>query len=483
MKWGLNVKFICYTVFTIVFISLVFSVVFITQSRKALLREFNTRAQSLVKNLALNIEVPLFIENGSALLSLAQNLLQEKDVQSVRIFNHEGQEVVSIGKGRKLFYWQKEKILCPVYFSPEDKEGITEQMNLFFDETRNSEGQASFQPGQVIGNIEVVFSRKSIIRTLMRMRWWIFVAATAAVVIGGIAGLYFSRTLIQPIQRLAQATYSIARGNWEERLEVTGTDELGRLTESFNIMAESLITTRDQLENTYKELANKEKMAEIGKFSMIIAHELKNPLGIIKGSVDILAKKTTKPEIRETMISYILGEVKRLNVLIDDFLSFARPIPPQKILVGVNSVVSKAASHFIIPEEYDHKISLHTDLGSTPLIEIDDNQIYHVLLNLLNNAAQAIEGKGEIILKTDLKDKWVRIQVSDTGSGIQEEQKEKIFEPFFTTKAQGSGLGLAIVKKIVEKNHNGHITVSDSAGGGTIFEIFLPVSEREPGIQ
>ena len=472
MKWGLNLKFICYTVFIVVFISLVFSVVFIYQSRKALLNEFHTRAQSLVENLALNVELPLLIENNQAIASLAHNLLQEKDVQSVRIYDHNGVLMVSEYKEQKLLPWQKEKITCPVYLATEAEEDITDQLNLFFGEEQ-SDDHPSISPGQAIGNIEVMFSRKTIIRTLMRIRLWIFIAATIAVIIGGIAGLYFSRTLILPIQRLAQAAFSIARGNWEERIDVSSTDELGQLTESFNIMAESLISKRDQLENTYKELAQNEKMAEIGQFSMIIAHELKNPLGIIKGSIDILAKDTTTPDIKETMVSYVQDEVKRLNRLIDDFLSFARPTPPQKTPDDINSVVKKAAEHFILPEEYQKKVCIHTDIGSIPEIEVDNNQIYHVLLNLFNNSAQAIDASGDIFVKTRLEGEFIKILVKDTGCGIPEQNAEKIFEPFFTTKAKGSGLGLAIVKKIIN-NHGGAITASNMRGGGTCFEISLP---------
>ncbi len=473
MKWGLNLKFISYTVIIVVFISLIFSVVFIYQSRKALLKEFNTRAHSLVKNLALNIEVPLLIENKLAIKSLAQNLLQEKDVQSVTVYNERNKVLIAADKGVKLFPWQKEIISHIVTYTPDDGKDFTESMHLFFDQDQGGNVQKTYGSGQVIGRITVIFSRKSIIRTLMRMRWWIFVAATIAVVIGGITGLFFSRTLVLPVQRLAKATYSIARGNWEERLEVERQDELGQLTESFNLMAESLIANRDQLEKSYRELAQKEKMAEIGKFSMIIAHELKNPLGIIKGSADILSKKTTSTETRETMETYILEEVQRLNKLIDDFLAFAKPTPPQKILSDINTVIKKASDHFIVPEEWGKKIELHTDLNPLPEIEMDDNQIYHVLLNLINNSIQAIKKEGTIHLKTEFADGWIKIILGDSGPGISKQQREKIFEPFFTTKAKGTGLGLAIVQKIVV-NHAGHITVSNLPEGGACFEIFLP---------
>jgi len=470
MKWGLNVKFICYTVFIVVFISLVFSVVFIYQSKKALVHEFKTRAESLVKNLALNIEMPLLIENNESLESLAYNLLQEKDVQSVQIKDQTGTVFVEMGKDQKLFPWQEEKIVVPVYFTLEDKRDSSQQMPLFFEE-----GEKSRQTeNQLIGSISVVFSRKGIIKKLNRLRWWIFIAATMAAIIGGMAGLYFSRTLILPLQRLAGATYSIARGNWEERLENVRTDEVGRLTESFNMMAASLVAKKEELENTYKALVQKEKLAEVGNFSMIIAHELKNPLGIIKGSVDILDKPSTEAALKTTMIRYIQDEVLRLNKLINDFLSFAKPTPPNKSPADINRLVKRLAEHFTVPAEIDKCITIKADPGNLPKIDIDEEQIYQVLLNLVNNAVQSIDKKGTVFLETEKGDTVVRIRVSNTGAKIPDDLKEKIFEPFMTTKAQGTGLGLSIVKKHVE-NHQGHITVSDRESGGTTFEITLPV--------
>jgi signal transduction histidine kinase len=468
MKWGLNLKFICYTVFIVVFISLVFSAVFIFQSRKALLHEFKNTAQSLVKNLALNIEVPLFIENQSALSSLAQNLMKEESVQSVSIYNEAGKAMVSLSKGRQLFPWQQELVVYQVYFSSDTGGAMTDEMKLFYQQEKGGGDK-----GRLIGRIEVLFSRDSIISALNRMRWWIFISATIAACIGGVAALYFSRTLILPVQRLARATYSIARGNWEERLSISGTDELGQLTESFNLMAQSLISKRDELEDTYRALALRDRLAEIGKFSTIIAHELKNPLGIIKGAVDIIAKTSTAPQLRTTMTGYIQDEVQRLNKIIEDFLAFARPAPPQKVLCDVNDVVRKFASHFTIPDKAQKNVRLQVELGAQTQAEIDEDQIYQVLLNLANNALQAIGPDGLITIRTDCHEGLVTLQVLDTGPGIPPEMREKVFEPFFTTRAQGTGLGLAIVKKFIE-SHQGGVSIAEAPGGGTIFKIYLP---------
>lgn len=470
MKWGLNLKFICYTVFIVVFISLVFSVVFIFQSRAALLQEFRKRATSLVQNLAYNIEVPLFLENREALTDLAQNLLKEESVQSVKIINVQNVTLVSLSKNRRLMPWHKETVIEQVYFSPDDQSRLTENMQQFYDtETPPA------PTGPAIGRIEVLFSREGIIARLNTMRLWIFVAATIAAVIGGIAALYFSRTLILPVQRLARGTYAIARGNWDERLRIERHDELGQLTESFNIMAESLKAHKAQLEHTYRELAQRETMAEIGKFSMIIAHELKNPLGIIKGAVDILAKPTTTAAMRETMLGYIRDEVKRLNKQVEDFLAFARPAPPQKTLTDVNELVRTVVRRCALSEDGHERITLHTDLCERAEALLDENQIYQALLNLVTNAIQAISERGAITISTARRTDTITITVDDTGCGIPEDVREKIFEPFFTTKAQGTGLGLAIVKKFIENNH-GTVAITDRQGGGTCVTVTVPAA-------
>jgi signal transduction histidine kinase len=173
------------------------------------------------------------------------------------------------------------------------------------------------------------------------------------------------------------------------------------------------------------------------------------------------------------MTGYIQDEVRRLNKLIEDFLAFARPMPPQKALCDVNDVVRKLSNHFSVPDELHKNITLHVDLGAQTQAEIDENQIYQVLLNLVNNAVQAMDHGGTITIRTDCHEGLVTIQVRDTGPGIPLEMREKIFEPFYTSRAQGTGLGLAIVKKFIE-NHQGGISVADAPDGGAVFKIFLP---------
>jgi signal transduction histidine kinase len=174
------------------------------------------------------------------------------------------------------------------------------------------------------------------------------------------------------------------------------------------------------------------------------------------------------------MLEYIQDEIKRLNRLIDEFLAFAKPLPPKKLLCNINQVIEKVSTHFMIPEDSHKRITIHRQLGQVPLVLLDEHQLYQALLNLLTNAAQAIEKEGDIYLQTECSGEWLRITVSDTGAGIPAAEKEKVFDPFYTTQAKGTGLGLSIVRKIVE-HHGGQIHISDSSGGGATFTIVLPV--------
>ncbi len=469
---SLNTKILILTTSLFVICSVLYGTFFSYQSQIALMDEFTTRGNSLVKNLALNAELEILIENIEALESLSKNLLQEKDVQSVKIMNENRQVLVNFSKTDKLSDKHKEPMSLTIARGKDPN--ISDRFTLSpgeKDAALSDEGS-----DQIIGYIEVVFSKKGIVDTISTIRRNMFLLAILSTIIGCMVALYFSISIVKPVRRLANATTRIARGDWETTLPIDNWDEVGQLTDSFNKMSGSLIEKRGELEKTYKELAKQERMAEIGNFSMMIAHELKNPLGIIKGSVDILAKEGVKAKVRKTMVEYIQDEVKRLNRLVNDFLSFARPNPAHKSLVDINQMISKMTNHIPLPEFKEKDISLKVELSKDiSEINLDEHQIYQTLLNLFNNAIQAIPKGGEITFKTKKSDSGVLINVMDDGIGIPDEEKEKVFEPFFTKKPRGTGLGLAVVKKIIA-NHQGAIEITDREGGGTVFSIWLPTN-------
>ena len=468
---SLNIKILILTISLFVICSLMYGISFSYQSKTALMEEFTTRGNSLVENLALNAELEILIENIEALESLAKNLLQEKDVQNVKIMDEDKKILVDISKQDTLSDEYKETMSIKV--ARESDKNISDLFTLSLEEKGN---MLSDKGEQIIGYIEVVFSKEGIINTISKMRRDMFLSALVATIIGCMVALYFSISIVKPVRRLAKATTRIAKGDWETRLPIDTWDEVGQLTDSFNKMSESLIEKRKELEKTYKELARQERMAEIGNFSMMIAHELKNPLGIIKGSVDIIAKEGVKVKVKKTMVEYIQDEVKRLNRLVNDFLSFARPNPAHKSMVDINQVITKMVSLTPFPEVKEKEVSLKIQLSEEfSEINVDEHQIYQTLLNLFNNAIQAIPKGGEITFKTEKAASGLLITVMDNGIGIPDEEKEKVFEPFFTKKERGTGLGLAVVKKIID-SHQGKIKITDREGGGTVFSIWLPMN-------
>jgi len=231
------------------------------------------------------------------------------------------------------------------------------------------------------------------------------------------------------------------------------------------------------LMRTHESLQQSEKLAAMGRMAASMAHEIRNPLGIIKGTADVLKEKYAAQEKSDELFDYISAEVQRLNYLIANFLSFAREPKLNPKTADIKIVVEKAVAA-IEREDHNFKIIITTNNKSElPRFKFDENTIQQVLFNLLINAQQAFEKDGKIEISLDsisLKNKkYAEIKIADNGPGI-EGDTSKIFEPFFTTKSTGSGLGLAICKQIIEK-HGGWMEVSTKIGKGTTFRFFLPL--------
>jgi signal transduction histidine kinase len=231
------------------------------------------------------------------------------------------------------------------------------------------------------------------------------------------------------------------------------------------------------LMRTHESVQQSEKLAAMGRMAASMAHEIRNPLGIIKGTADVLKEKYEAKDQPDELFDYISTEVQRLNYLIANFLSFAREPKLNLKSANIKTIIEKAVAA-IEREEHDFKVDIITNIkNEIPLFKFDENTIQQVLFNLMINAHQAFEKDGVIEISVNSisskNKKYVEITVADNGPGI-EGDTTKIFEPFFTTKSTGSGLGLAICKQIIKK-HSGWIHVISNIGKGTTFTIFLPL--------
>jgi signal transduction histidine kinase len=226
------------------------------------------------------------------------------------------------------------------------------------------------------------------------------------------------------------------------------------------------------------KLNHAERLASLGEMIASVSHEIKNPLGIVRSTAEILDKRLKKQApASEHLAGIIVTETNRLNTIVREFLDFARPQVPDFTRGKINDLITKI-EEFMAPEFSRCGIRVENNLDSSlkPL-HMDQNLLYRAFLNLFVNAVQAMPDGGTLAVSTAMatdKKKTVAIRIADTGIGIVEEKLALIFTPFYTDKNRGTGLGLAIAQNIINE-HNGSITVESELGKGTTFFITLPL--------
>lgn len=251
-------------------------------------------------------------------------------------------------------------------------------------------------------------------------------------------------------------------------------DRLKQAREKAERNAEERQKAYDELQKTFEQLLQAEKLSSLGELSAGIVHEVRNPLGAIKGAVEILEDELAEDSPRREFAELAKKEVERLDKLVGEFLRFARPatlsVRPNdlnKIVESVISLVENQATAQSVTFEKDLQRNL-------PEVSVDGEQIKQVLLNLAINSLQAMPDGGKLSIHTFSENGFSVVAVEDNGNGIDEKISSKIFDPFFTTKEKGVGLGLSIAHKIVSQ-HKGILSV-ESKDGNTVFALHLPKS-------
>jgi two-component system, NtrC family, sensor histidine kinase HydH len=243
--------------------------------------------------------------------------------------------------------------------------------------------------------------------------------------------------------------------------------------------AERLAESNRNLRHAQVSLRRSERLAALGQLTAGLAHELRNPLGTIKASAEMLTKDSTRcrPEVMSEMTGYIVSEVDRVNGLIASFLDFARPLHIRPIPADLQAVIDDVArQQSDLARSRNIAISVRMNDGPFRFV-FDPDLLKSAISNLVQNAIEASAPGLGVEIRADSRDENVMIFVSDHGEGIQPQHLESIFNPFFTTKPHGTGLGLAIVSKIIDE-HQGRINVFSEAGAGTTFEVTLPKGEQ-----
>lgn len=247
---------------------------------------------------------------------------------------------------------------------------------------------------------------------------------------------------------------------------------------NYKLVAEQLAEANRSLREAEAAVRRSDRLAALGQLSAGLAHELRNPLGTIKASSEMLARSVaSENEVAREVAGFISTEVDRTNALVTRFLEFARPLQLKLARADLTETLDRAVA-LVERESAKYRITVYknysSDLAPFPF---DAELMERVFFNLLLNAAQATPAGGAVTVKTRGFDETAEIAVIDRGPGIDPKIRENIFNPFFTTKPDGVGLGLAIVSKIVDE-HGGRMAVESEPGKGSVFRVYLPVSRK-----
>ncbi len=290
-----------------------------------------------------------------------------------------------------------------------------------------------------------------------------------SVLVAGIVGVVLVRLIARPVADLHQALEAIGGGNLDVRVSAAGPKELMDLAQGLNDMVAALQESRHLV-------AQQERRAAIGELAAGIAHELNNPLGVIKGYIKVLRKEVKGPQSNKDL-DIITDEVNQCQRIVQGLLELARPQTLEMQQVELVAVVREALERLEKARTTEGpRITLSTGPDRIEAT-VDSQAIKRILINLINNATDAAGAGGEIDVTVRETDGTAVISVADSGKGIPSEIRDNLFKPFQTTKPNGTGLGLAICDALV-RAHGGRIEAGPGSKGGALFRVILPSRER-----
>jgi len=342
----------------------------------------------------------------------------------------------------------------------------------------------------------VQFSRASVVAPARDFLLRTGATALIIIVIGTLGAWLLTRHITAPLTEMTRAAEAIAAGDYSRRVSVRRSDELGQLSASFNSMAEQMgecthvletrvaDRTRElqqalvELESAQDTLVRRERLAILGQLAGGVGHELRNPLGVMTNALYYLdaSLRDAAPDVKE-YLGILKGQVTLSEKIVGDLLDYARVKQPRRERIALGELATEQIARVGPPAGVRVDADIPADL---PLIQADRAQIGQVLLNLVTNAVQAMDGsggvstaEGTLTVRASSVNGSVRLDISDTGAGIAPENMARIFEPLFTTKPRGIGLGLAVSRSLARAN-GGDIDVSSRPGAGATFSLVLP---------
>jgi signal transduction histidine kinase len=303
----------------------------------------------------------------------------------------------------------------------------------------------------------------------------LIVAGAGAVAICAVCIFVLAYFIQRPMVELQEKMGLVSEGNLDVAVSFAGrNDEIGDLGRNFNHMMRQLRESREEIERLHRtQMSRAEHLATLGELATGLAHEIRNPLAGIAGVIEIVGRDLPSTSPARAVVKDVRLEITRISRTLTDLLETARPRKPEVRRSNLNTTVEHAvmlARQQVLSKPIKIELQKQPDL---PEVEHDSGQVHQVLLSLLLNAVQAMDGAGTVRVEIGSLDGYASVMVSDTGRGISPQNLPNIFRPFYTTRGDGTGLGLSLAQRIVE-DHQGRIEVSSVVGRGSRFTVLLP---------
>lgn len=334
-------------------------------------------------------------------------------------------------------------------------------------------GRARLETPVARWTVAALQPRAAALAPVRAMRRRILLALAVVLTAGMAAATILARRMTLPLSSLTRAARDLAREPSLPPLPVRSHDEIGELTLAFNAMAADLRQAQG-------DLVAAAKLASVGEIAAGLAHEIRTPLGIMRGSAQMLGRARDADERRTSeLVDMIVGEVDRLDRVVTALTELGRPHEPAIEETLLEPLLRRAVD-FVRGQADAQAVALRTDFPAPAIALCDPEQVYQVILNLLVNALHVVPRGGRIEVRTfGPAHGRVGFEVVDDGPGVPAELREAIFTPFFTRREGGTGLGLAFVERVVIA-HRGRVSVESPPGGGAAFRVELPAAEGPP---
>ncbi|MDT8421788.1 MAG: HAMP domain-containing sensor histidine kinase [Desulfuromonadales bacterium] len=422
-------------------------------------RRFHEHFSLLATYLASNAELGVLLGNERYLEGLTENMLAVSDVRVVEVFGRDGRVILRRAH-------------------PGAESGLVSVSAPVVAHTMSDVDSPFLEAGaseEVMGKVVMSYSLLGLTQLKEQLALRFTLLSLLLAIVPVVMYWRLSKAISAPLKQLLKVASQVSKGRTDVRAEGGSLREINTLSRAINDMLDGLESHRRELDRANAALARQQALAEVGKFSMTVAHEIKNPLAIIKGSLDILKKDgPIDPGMKNRMAGFIDGELERINRLVEDFLQFARPRPPALQAMPVGSLVDSLVQRVTLMDPGVRIDRGHPDEEAGLTLSGDPFLLERALLNIVRNAIETSGDRGGVCFSVVCAESELIFTVLDDGPGIDDEVLPLIFEPFFSTKSKGTGLGLAIAKDVVEA-HGGSITVASHEGGGACFSVRLPV--------